>query len=83
MTRERGRFKVYREQRDRAGHGWGAVKAFKVTSNSAGSTPATGYALAYKAGADLMDMEFVQFHPTGMVWPPSGEGHPRDRGRAR
>ena len=43
-------------------------KAFPVTSNSWEYT-GDGHALAYEAGADLIDMEFVQFHPTGMVWP--------------
>ena len=46
---------------------------FKVTSNSWEYT-ADGHALAYQAGAALLDMEFVQFHPTGMVWPPSVKG---------
>ena len=48
----------------------GIGRAFKITSNSWEYT-GDGHALAYHAGADLMDMEFVQFHPTGMVWPPS------------
>src|SRR5258708_21071391 len=47
--------------------------AFKVTSNSWEYT-ADGQALAYNAGASLLDMEFIQFHPTGMVWPPSVKG---------
>jgi len=48
-------------------------KSYKVTSNSWEYT-ADGQALAYLAGADLIDMEFLQFHPTGMVWPPSVAG---------
>lgn len=51
----------------------GIGRAFKITSNSWEYT-GDGHALAYEAGADLMDMEFVQFHPTGMVWPPSVRG---------
>src|ERR1700761_3968109 len=51
----------------------GIGKSFKVTSNSWEYT-GDGHALAMEAGADLMDMEFVQFHPTGMVWPPSVKG---------
>ena len=51
----------------------GIGRAFKVTSNSWEYT-GDGHALAYRAGADLIDMEFVQFHPTGMVWPPSVKG---------
>ncbi len=51
----------------------GAGKAWRVTSNSWEYT-GDGYGLAYEAGADLMDMEFTQFHPTGMVWPPSVRG---------
>ena len=51
----------------------GIGKAYKVTSNSWEYT-GDGHALAYLAGADLIDMEFVQFHPTGMVWPPSVKG---------
>src|SRR5207237_1079321 len=45
-------------------------RAYKITSNSWEYT-GDGHALAYVAGAELIDMEFVQFHPTGMVWPPS------------
>ena len=51
----------------------GVGRAFKITSNSWEYT-GDGHALAYEAGAELMDMEFVQFHPTGMVWPPSVRG---------
>ncbi|HLF16213.1 MAG TPA: FAD-binding protein, partial [Candidatus Thermoplasmatota archaeon] len=51
----------------------GVGKAFQVTSNSWEYT-GDGFGLAYEAGAELMDMEFVQFHPTGMVWPPSVRG---------
>jgi succinate dehydrogenase / fumarate reductase flavoprotein subunit len=51
----------------------GLGRAFRITSNS-WEYSGDGYALAYEAGADLMDMEFVQFHPTGMVWPPSVRG---------
>jgi succinate dehydrogenase / fumarate reductase flavoprotein subunit len=51
----------------------GTGKAYKITSNSWEYT-ADGHSLAYWAGADLIDMEFIQFHPTGMVWPPSVRG---------
>ena len=51
----------------------GVGKAFKITSNSWEGT-GDGHALALKAGANLKDMEFLQFHPTGMVWPPSVRG---------
>ncbi|HET6399219.1 MAG TPA: fumarate reductase/succinate dehydrogenase flavoprotein subunit, partial [Candidatus Thermoplasmatota archaeon] len=51
----------------------GVGKAFQVTSNSWEYT-GDGYGLAYEAGADLMDLEFIQFHPTGMIWPPSVRG---------
>ncbi len=51
----------------------GIGRAFKITSNSWEYT-GDGHALAYHAGAELVDMEFVQFHPTGMVWPPSVRG---------
>ena len=51
----------------------GALRSFTVTSNS-WETSGDGYALAYRAGAELIDMEFVQFHPTGMVHPPGVKG---------
>ncbi|HUE38361.1 MAG TPA: FAD-binding protein, partial [Candidatus Binatia bacterium] len=70
--RERGRFRVFRAKAVVLGTG-GIGRAYKITSNSWEYT-GDGHALAYEAGADLMDMEFVQFHPTGMVWPPSVRG---------
>ncbi len=66
--RETGRCVVFRAKTIVIATG-GVGKAFKVTSNSWEYT-ADGQALAYDAGAELLDMEFVQFHPTGMVWPP-------------
>ena len=70
--REKGRFRVFRAKAVVLASG-GIGRAFKVTSNSWEYT-GDGHALAYRAGAELMDMEFVQFHPTGMVWPPSVKG---------
>ena len=70
--RERGRFQVFAARAVVLATG-GIGRAFKVTSNSWEYT-GDGHALAYRAGAELMDMEFVQFHPTGMVWPPSVRG---------
>ena len=70
--RERGRFKIFRAKAIVLATG-GIGRAFKITSNSWEYT-GDGQALAYHAGAQLMDMEFVQFHPTGMVWPPSVQG---------
>jgi succinate dehydrogenase / fumarate reductase, flavoprotein subunit len=70
--RERGRFRVWRAKAVVLATG-GIGKAFRITSNSWEYT-GDGHALAYHAGAELMDMEFVQFHPTGMVWPPSVRG---------
>jgi succinate dehydrogenase flavoprotein subunit len=70
--RERGRFKLFRAKAVVLATG-GIGRAYKITSNSWEYT-GDGHALAYHAGADLMDMEFVQFHPTGMVWPPSVRG---------
>ena len=70
--RERGRFHLFRAKAVVLATG-GIGRAYKITSNSWEYT-ADGQALAYNAGAALMDMEFVQFHPTGMIWPPSVRG---------
>ena len=70
--RERGRFKVFRAKAVVLATG-GIGRAYKITSNSWEYT-GDGHTLAYEAGAELIDMEFVQFHPTGMVWPPSVRG---------
>jgi len=70
--RERGRFKIFQAKAVILATG-GIGRAFKITSNSWEYT-GDGHALAYHAGAELMDMEFVQFHPTGMIWPPSVRG---------
>jgi succinate dehydrogenase / fumarate reductase, flavoprotein subunit len=70
--REQGRFVVFRAKSVIICTG-GIGKAWKITSNSWEYT-GDGMALAYDAGADLIDMEFVQFHPTGMVWPPGVQG---------
>jgi succinate dehydrogenase / fumarate reductase flavoprotein subunit len=70
--RDRGRFKVFMAKAVVLATG-GIGRAFSVTSNSWEYT-GDGQALAYNAGAALQDMEFVQFHPTGMVWPPSVRG---------
>ena len=70
--RERGRFRVYKTKAIVLATG-GLGRAFKITSNSWEYT-GDGHALAYDVGADLLDMEYVQFHPTGMVWPPSVRG---------
>jgi succinate dehydrogenase flavoprotein subunit len=70
--RERGRFKVFQAKAVVMATG-GLGRAFKITSNSWEYT-GDGYALAYDAGAALQDLEFIQFHPTGMVWPPSVKG---------
>jgi len=70
--RERGRFKVFRAKALVLATG-GVGRAYKISSNSWEYT-GDGHALAYQAGADLIDMEFLQFHPTGMVWPPSVQG---------
>jgi succinate dehydrogenase / fumarate reductase flavoprotein subunit len=70
--RERGRFRVFKAKAVVLATG-GIGRAYRITSNSWEGT-GDGHALAYEAGAELMDMEFVQFHPTGMVWPPSVQG---------
>jgi succinate dehydrogenase / fumarate reductase flavoprotein subunit len=70
--REQGRFVTFKAKSIVIATG-GIGKAWKVTSNSWEYT-ADGMALAYEAGAELLDMEFVQFHPTGMVWPPGVQG---------
>jgi succinate dehydrogenase / fumarate reductase flavoprotein subunit len=70
--RERGRFRLFRAKAVVLATG-GIGRAFKITSNSWEYT-GDGHSLAYHAGATLLDMEFVQFHPTGMVWPPSVRG---------
>jgi len=70
--REQGRFVAFKAKSIVIATG-GIGKAWRVTSNSWEYT-ADGMALAYEAGAELMDMEFVQFHPTGMVWPPGVQG---------
>ncbi|HTQ50248.1 MAG TPA: fumarate reductase/succinate dehydrogenase flavoprotein subunit [Candidatus Acidoferrales bacterium] len=70
--RERGRFKIFQARAIVIATG-GIGRAYKITSNSWEYT-GDGQSLAYHAGAELMDMEFVQFHPTGMIWPPSVMG---------
>jgi succinate dehydrogenase / fumarate reductase flavoprotein subunit len=70
--RERGRFKLFEAKAVVLATG-GIGRAFSITSNSWEYT-GDGHALAYNAGAALQDMEFIQFHPTGMVWPPSVRG---------
>ena len=70
--RERGRFHVFTAKAIVLATG-GVGRAYKITSNSWEGT-GDGHALAYRAGAEMIDMEFIQFHPTGMVWPPSVRG---------
>jgi succinate dehydrogenase / fumarate reductase, flavoprotein subunit len=70
--RESGRFVTFKAKSIVIATG-GIGKSWKITSNSWECT-GDGMALAYQAGADLLDMEFVQFHPTGMVWPPGVKG---------
>jgi len=70
--RERGRFLVFRAGAVVLATG-GIGRAYEITSNSWEYT-GDGHALAYEVGAELVDMEFLQFHPTGMVWPPSVRG---------
>ena len=71
-VRETGRFVLFRAPAIVLATG-GIGKAWRITSNSWEYT-GDGHYLAYAAGAELIDMEFVQFHPTGMVWPPSVRG---------
>lgn len=70
--RETGRFILFKAKAVILATG-GAGKAWQITSNSWEYT-GDGYAMAYEAGGELMDIEFTQFHPTGMVWPPSVKG---------
>jgi succinate dehydrogenase / fumarate reductase flavoprotein subunit len=70
--RERGRFRIFKAKAVVICTG-GLGRAYKVTSNSWEGT-GDGVSLAYHAGAELLDMEFIQFHPTGMIWPPSVMG---------
>lgn len=70
--RERGNFRAFRAGAVVLATG-GIGRAFSITSNSWEYT-GDGHALAYAAGSELIDMEYVQFHPTGMVWPPSVRG---------
>lgn len=72
LWRESGRFVVFHAKSIILATGGGG-RAWSVTSNSWEYT-GDGIALAYEAGAELMDLEFTQFHPTGMVWPPSVRG---------
>jgi succinate dehydrogenase / fumarate reductase flavoprotein subunit len=70
--REHGHFKIFRAKAIVLATG-GLGRAYKISSNSWDCT-GDGHSLAYHAGAELVDMEFVQFHPTGMIWPPSVVG---------
>ncbi|MGQ0562153.1 MAG: fumarate reductase/succinate dehydrogenase flavoprotein subunit [Gemmatimonadota bacterium] len=70
--RERGKFVLFKAGAVVLATG-GIGRAFRITSNSWEYT-GDGHSLSYHAGAELMDMEFVQFHPTGMIWPPSVRG---------
>jgi len=70
--RERGRFRLFRAKAIVLATG-GIGRAYRITSNS-WEYAGDGQSLAYHAGAALQDMEFVQFHPTGMIWPPSVRG---------
>ena len=72
MWRDSGKFIIFKTGAVIMATGGGG-KAWKVTSNSWEYT-GDGHAMAYEAGAELIDMEFTQFHPTGMVWPPSVHG---------
>src|SRR5688500_11246834 len=70
--REHGRFRVFKAKAVILAAG-GVGRAYTMKSNSWEGT-GDGHALAYHAGAELIDMEFIQFHPTGMIWPPSVQG---------
>src|SRR6516162_7309162 len=70
--REHGRFILFQAKAIVLATG-GMGRCYKITSNSWEGT-GDGHSLAYHAGAELIDMEFIQFHPTGMVWPPSVRG---------
>jgi succinate dehydrogenase / fumarate reductase, flavoprotein subunit len=70
--RESGRFVIFQAKSVILATG-GIGKAYKITSNSWEYT-ADGHAMAYNIGAEMIDMEFIQFHPTGMVWPPGVQG---------
>ena len=70
--RERGRFRIFKAKAVVVCTG-GLGRAYRITSNSWEGT-GDGVSLAYHAGAELLDMEFIQFHPTGMIWPPSVMG---------
>ncbi len=70
--RETGRFVVFKAKAVVLATG-GLGRCYKITSNSWEGT-GDGHALGFEAGAELLDMEFVQFHPTGMVWPPGVQG---------
>jgi len=70
--RETGRFVIFKAKAIILATGGGG-KAWRITSNS-WEYSGDGFGMAYRAGAELMDMEFTQFHPTGMVWPPSVRG---------
>ena len=70
--RERGRFRIFKAKATVLATG-GLGRCYRVTSNSWEGT-GDGVSLAYHAGAELLDMEFIQFHPTGMIWPPSVQG---------
>ncbi len=72
MWRETGEFVIFKSKAVILATGGGG-KAWKITSNSWEYT-GDGYGMAYEAGAELMDIEFTQFHPTGMIWPPSVRG---------
>ncbi|MEX2016110.1 MAG: FAD-binding protein, partial [Candidatus Hydrogenedentales bacterium] len=70
--RESGKFKIYRARAVVLATG-GVGRCYEITSNSWEYT-GDGQAMAMWAGAELLDVEFIQFHPTGMVWPPSVRG---------